>query len=186
LLTGEGVLKLKILCIENLDLKANDEDEIKLLNDFVDTAKEEGFLLKTTAKAQKDIFQYFRYKRNYLKSQVRLRILQDLTNKTPEQAIELPITVSFLRETLGVVKLSEDCLLIIYNYAYIALKYINKELDITTLTAGEQTSAAGARKNPWEYTMQRVEGEKHHRDKHTRVKQRLEDLLNTGQKFVPL
>ena len=43
LLTGEGVLKLKNLCIENLDLKDNDEDEIKLLNDFVDTAKEVGF-----------------------------------------------------------------------------------------------------------------------------------------------
>ena len=43
MLAGEGVLKLKILCIENLDLKANDEDEIKILNDFVDTAKEVEF-----------------------------------------------------------------------------------------------------------------------------------------------
>ena len=40
LLTAEGVLRLKNMFIENLDFKANDEDDVVLLNGFIETAKE--------------------------------------------------------------------------------------------------------------------------------------------------
>ena len=40
LLTAEGVMRLKIMCILNLDFKAKDEDEVGLLNTFIEAATE--------------------------------------------------------------------------------------------------------------------------------------------------
>ena len=122
----------------------------------------------------------------FLLSQIRLRIFQDLTNKTPKHAVELPVTIGFLRDTLGVPQLSEECLLIIYNYAYTVMKYLNKEQSFYTLSGPEVNSVKAARKNPWGYTMQRVEGDKGARRKHSVVKNRFDNLLKSGQNFVPL
>ena len=89
LLTVDGVRKLKSWCFKNLDMKAKDKDETALLNKFMEVGKgvsgdrlnlniyidflvQEGWLLKTSAKAQKDIITNYRAKRNYFKAQVRI------------------------------------------------------------------------------------------------------------------
>ena len=82
-------------------------------------------------------------------------------------------------------QLSEEVLLIIYNYAYVVYKYVNKEVDTEILTEGEKENVASARANPWAYTMQRVEGDKSLRKKYTFLKERMGRLMETGLNFVP-
>ena len=55
-------------------------------------------MIKTASKAEKYIMQNFRVKRNYLKAQTRLRVLEDLVNKSPEHAENLPKTSTFYVE----------------------------------------------------------------------------------------
>ena len=66
LFTFDGTKQLKIFCYCNLDMQAKDEDDADTLNKFFVTAKAEGWLIKFTAKYEKDIIQHFRTKRNYL------------------------------------------------------------------------------------------------------------------------
>ena len=68
MLTVEGIKNLKIMCLRNLNLSAKEETEIGMLTKFMEKAKDAGWLLKNSAKAQKDIFQHFRVKRNYIKT----------------------------------------------------------------------------------------------------------------------
>ena len=70
LLTSDGILQLKVMCFRNLDLKAKDDTEVGMLNNFMQTAKDEGWRIKTSDRSKKDIIMHFRDKRNYLKSQV--------------------------------------------------------------------------------------------------------------------
>ena len=70
LLTADGIRALLGICFNNLDQKAKTADETELLNSFLTTARNEGWLIKATSKAEKDLFQGYRGKRNYLKAQV--------------------------------------------------------------------------------------------------------------------
>ena len=56
--------------VRNLDLKAKDETEMDLLSKFMEAAKDDGWMMKYSAKAEGDVFKHFRKQRNYLKSQV--------------------------------------------------------------------------------------------------------------------
>lgn len=160
LLSPDGVKQLKKMCLLNLDLKAKDEAEMDLLAKFMEAAKDGGWIMKHSAKAESDVFNHFRKKRNYLKSQIRLRFFEDLSNKTAEQAGEMPITMKFLQDTLGVVEIGKESLLVIYNYAYIQVKYLNKTVNPEIFTANENKILKKAKGKPWMYTLERVEGDK--------------------------
>ena len=72
LLTADGIRALLGICFNNLDQKAKTADETELLNSFLTTARNEGWMIKATA--EEDLFQGYRGKRNYLKAQVIIQI----------------------------------------------------------------------------------------------------------------
>ena len=129
LMTADGVRALKLTCFKNLDLSKGDA-ETETLSKFLDLAKQEGWMIKTSSKAEMDIMQNFRVKRNYLKAQTRLMVLEDLVNKSPELAENLPKTSKFLREHLMTegLELDSDCKLILFMYGFVILKYLNKKI----------------------------------------------------------
>eukprot|EP00092_Neocalanus_flemingeri_P102028 GFUD01130477.1.p1 GENE.GFUD01130477.1~~GFUD01130477.1.p1 ORF type:complete len:306 (-),score=91.74 GFUD01130477.1:105-1022(-) len=183
LMTSEGVKRLKIMCLRNLDLKAKNEGEVEMLKNFLELANENGWIVKTSATAEKQIIQNFREKRNYLKAQIRLRVFEDLTNKTPEQAVELPKTIKFLRDHLGVTDLSEDCLLVLYHFGYVHRKYLNRK--VAPVSDMEKKIAKRAAENPWVLVMERVTVDRETRRDYTTVKERFLGLLNAGHDFEP-
>lgn len=185
LLTSEGIQKLKGMCLRNLDMKAKEDDETALLQKFMDKANEEGWMIKKTAKAEKDITSKYRDNRNYLKSQIRLRVFEDLSNKTPTAASKLPKTVKFLREHLVVPELSNDMLLVVYNYVYTVLKYLNKNVDEETMTGPEKQIKKKAKSNTWSYVMERVDADRKNKKEASAVKDRIFRLLENGLKFDP-
>ena len=56
LLTADGIRALLGICCNNLDQKAKTADETELLNSFLTTARNEGWMIKATSKAEKDLF----------------------------------------------------------------------------------------------------------------------------------
>jgi len=186
LLTSDGIAQLKVMCFRNLDLKAKDDTEVGMLNNFMQTAKDEGWRIKTNDRSKKDIIMHFRDKRNYLKSQVRLRVFDDLTNKTAEQAVELPRTVKFLRDHLGVTEINDDCLLVLYNFVFTHLKYMNKKVDMETFNQNEKKNAKYAREQPWAYVMERVESDRQSKKDYTVVKERISAFMRAGHVFETL
>lgn len=60
-------------------------------------------------------------------SQIRLRVLNDMTNKTAEEIVELLLSVKFLHKALGS-EVNDDHLRILYNFAFIHLKYLNAKI----------------------------------------------------------
>merc|ERR1719508_739586 len=135
------------MCVMNLYMYAKDDAETELMQNFIDKAKEEAWLLKTSNKAEKDILSKYRDNRNYMKSQIRLRVYEDLSNQTPDTSSKLIKTLKFLRENLSVPTLSNDLMLVIYNYAYTVLKYNNKANE--NMTADELTIQKEAQANLW-------------------------------------
>jgi len=186
LLTGDGVQFLKEMCVRNLDMKAKDDVETALLQKFMDKAKEEGWLIKRTGKSEKDIISKFRDNRNYLKAQVKLRISEDLSNQTPITSSKLPKTLKFIREHLSVPELSNEILLILYNYAYVALKYINKGIAGTTMSETEKNIQERARKNVWLYVMDRVEQDREAKKEASAIKEKICRMLTAGTQYEPL
>jgi len=185
LLTGEGVLKLKKTCLRNLDMKAKEEQEKDLFDQFIERAKEEGWLLKTSAKALKDILTAYREKRNYLKAQIRLRIHEDVINKTPTQAAKLTKTTKFLREHLGVAELGNDLLQVVYHYTYVLIKYLNQNVEPASLSENEKKIQKKAQKSVWVYVMQRVDADKRAKRDYTVTKDKIFQMLEGGAIFVP-
>ena len=118
--------------------------------------------------------------------QIRFRIHEDLSNKTPEQALELPKTLNFVKEHLGVREISGQCLLVIYNFAFTNLKYMNSKVASETQNTAEKKNATSARLGPWIYVMQRVEADRKAERDWSMVKERLSQLLSSGQDFEPL
>ena len=164
----------------------------------------EGWLIKSSAKSEKDIIQYFRTKRNYLKAQVggletvnnwmktyelfqiRLRVFEDMSNKTPEQISQLQISMKFIRETLGVTELGDDYQRIIYNFAFTHYKYLNSAVNVSTLTTADKKNRAKATEDPWAYVMCRVEADRSARRGYKVIMDRFVELVQSGQNYVPL
>jgi len=182
LLSADGLKMIKMMCFRNLDSYANDKNEVELLNKFMNKAKDEGWLLKMSGKAEKDIKQQFRLKRNYLKAQVRARVLEDMANKTPQEATDLPRSEKFIREHLGTSELSNDCLRILYNFSYTHLKYMNKKVK---LSQEDGEVAKVARADPWVYVMQRVFADREAGRDHDIIKGRFAALLEKCNGFEP-
>ena len=184
LMTADGVRALKVTCFKNLDLSKGDS-ETEILSKFLELAKQEGWMIKTASKAEKDIMQNFHVKRNYLKAQIRLRVLDDLVNKSPEHAENLPKTSKFLREHLMTegLDLDDECKLILFMYGFVTMKYFNKKIKSDSLSTEEKKSRARARESVWVFTMERVEGEKSVGRDFSHVKSRLAALLKSGQDF---
>lgn len=185
LLTGEGVQFLKQMCVGNLDMKAKEESETDLLQKFMDKAKEEGWMIKKSQKAEKDIVSKYRDNRNYLKAQIRIRVAEDLaTNVTPISSSQLSKTIKFIREHLSVVELSNDILLVLYNYAYSALKYHNKEIGEETMTEAEKKIKKKVEQNIWVYAMNRVEQDRKSNKDAMAIKDKILRMLQSGVKYV--
>ena len=107
-----------------------------------------------------------------------------MTNKTPGQVTELFTSIKFIRETLGVTELSEECLRIIYNFAYTHFKYMNSS--VTHLSTGDKKNRAKATEDPWVYVMTRVNDDRLANRDYTVIKGRFIDLVNSGQNYLPL
>ena len=198
LLSVEGLKVLKQLSMRNLDCKAEDRREQEIMTNFMVKAKDVrnnlflfsyiflfvqgGWLCKNTGKADKDIGQQFRRKNSYLRAQIRQRVMEDISNKTPEEASDLPKSEKFIREHLGVGELNNECLLILYNYAFTHLKYLNKKVTLNEL---EKKSSKSAQSDPWIYTMARVTVDKQKQRDFTYIKTRFCDLLISGADFQP-
>lgn len=185
LLTFEGIQQLKMMVFRNLDMCAKEADETLLLEKFLTSGKENGWLIKSSAKAQKDIITNFREKRNYLKAQVRLRIHEDISNKTANYAAKLTKTIKFVMEHLGVHELSEYCLSIIYNLAYTSLKYMNIKGDTSTMNEAEKAVLKEARDNIWICVMGRVDNDKKGKRSHETLKDKIRNMIESGLSFEP-
>jgi len=185
LLTTEGIQQLKMIVFRNLDMFAKETDETLLLEKFLTSAKENGWLIKSSAKAQKDIVTNFREKRNYLKAQVRLRIHEDISNKTANYAAKLPKTIKFVMEHLGVHELSEYCYSIIYNLAYTSLKYMNIKGDTSTMNEAEKAVLKEARENIWICVMGRVDNDRKGKRNHETLKEKIRNMIESGLSFEP-
>ena len=177
---------MKELSLRNLDCKADDRREQEIMTTFMQKSKDEGWLCKQTGKAEKDVKQQFRKKNSYLRAQIRLRVMEDMCNKTAEEASDLQKSEKFIREHLGVAELNNQYLRILYNFAYTHLKYINKKIPLTSMTQGEKKSAKSARDDPWCYTMERVTTDKANKRDFTVIKTRFAELLQTSPGFEPV
>ena len=60
-------------------------------------------------------------------SQIRSRVFEDIVNKTPKGASDLPKAEKFIREHLGVPELNDDCKRTLFNFAYVHAKYLNQK-----------------------------------------------------------
>ena len=107
---------------------------------------------------------------------------EDMANKTPEEASDLPRAEKFIREHLGVSELSNDCLRILYNFAFTHLKYINKKV---TLSQEDAITAKAARADPWVYVMNRVIADRDAVRDHDIIKGRFRALLERCPGFEP-
>ena len=125
---------MRELCLHNMDCKADDKREQEILASFMTKSKDEGWLCKKTGKAEKDIKQQFRKKNSYLRAQIRQRVMEDMVNKTAEEASDLQKSEKFIREHLGVAELSNEYLRVLYNFAYTHLKYMNKKVVLSIMT----------------------------------------------------
>jgi len=186
LLMADGLKMLKSICFKNLDMGAKDPEEIELLNRFMEKAKEEGWLQKTSGKAEVDIIQGYRKKRNYLKAQIRIRVFADMTNKSADEASELVSSMKFLRETLGMTELLDDHLRILYNFAYTHLKYLNAKTVTATMSQVDKKNRRTAKEDVWSYVMQRVVADRSAKRSHTVTKDRFLTMLQAGQEYEPL
>jgi len=184
LMTADGLKVFKMAYYRNLDHSANDKNEVEMVKKFMAKAKEDGWLVKNSGKAEKDILKHWRLKRNYLKAQIRARVFADMVNKTQEEAKDLITSEKFIKEHLGVPELNDDCLLILFNFAFTHLKYLNKKATLTT--TNEKKVADIARKNVWKYVMEeRVDSDREAGRDHTVIKERFAALLVT-QDFQPI
>ena len=186
MLTSDGVKFIKQLCLQNLDYKADDKREQEIMTMFMQKAKDEGWLCKQTGKAEKDIKQRFRKNNSYLRAQIRQRVMEDMCNKTAEEASDLPRSEKFIREHIGVAELNNEYLRILYNFAYTHLKYINKKVALSSMTQGEKKIARSARDDQWCYTMERVTSDKANSRDFTVIKTRFAELCLNGPGFEPV
>ena len=109
--------------------------------------------------------------------------MEDIVNKTPEDAGRLQKSEKFIRDHLGVSELSSECLRVLFNFSYCHVKYINKK---STLNDKEKKISVAAKKDPWVVTMQRVQLDKQSGRDHTVIKQRFSDLMKAVDGFEPL
>ena len=72
-------------------------------------------------------------------------------------------------------ELSGDCLRILYNFAYIHLRYMNKNSSLNT--NAEKRAAKISKEDPWGCVMARVEGDKQVNRDFTVIKERFATLL---------
>ena len=79
-----------------------------------------------------------------------------MTNKTPEEASELPTTVKFIRDTLGVTELEDDHLRILFNFAFSHLKYLNGKIAQTSMSSVDKKNQSKAADDIWQYVMELV------------------------------
>ena len=98
-----------------------------------------------------------------------------MVNKTQDQVSKLPSVEKFIREHLNVIELSEVCLKILYNFAYTHLKYLNKNVVLTT---NERKVLKLAKDDIWSYVMGRVDADRQAGKDHSVVKERFISLLS--------
>ena len=94
--------------------------------------------------------------------------------------------MKFLQDSLGVVEVGKEVLLVLYNYAYVQVKYLNKTVDPEMFNANEKKILKKAKGKPWVYTMERVEGDKNGRKDYKVIKERMKVALSSGVNFEPL
>ena len=104
-----------------------------------------------------------------------------MANKTDEHASKLPKSEKFIREHLGVSELSEECLKVLFTFAYVHLKYLNKEANLNT---AEKKVAKKVKDDPWGQTMMRVESDRIADRDHSVIKDRFIVLLGE-RNFIP-
>ena len=129
------------------------------------------------------MFLSFVFKENL---QIRLRVFEDMSNKTVEESSDLPITVKFLRESLGLSDLSELLLRILYHFAFVHFKDLNKKLNTGHFRAIEKENQELAQGSPWILVMKRVMNDRAGKKDFSVIKEKLVNLLNSGQSFEPL
>jgi hypothetical protein len=110
-------------------------------------------------------------------------VFEDISNKTPEEASDLPRTEKFIRDHLGVSELDGSTLHIIYNFGYTHLKYLNQKV---TLNTSEKKASKSAKEDPWSFAMERVMNDRQHKRDFTVIKNRFAELLSSCAGFEPL
>lgn len=152
LLTTEGVELLKTTSLENLQLVAKDEENDAVFNLLMQEFRENDHLLKDSAKSQATLKMYFNEERSTLKQQVVERIRRDITNSSPESGSNLHLTRSYLASHIG--RLSDKCVNVIYQLAYLHAKYLNKK--VTLVETADKSMRSKLQKNLWGVLFKRV------------------------------
>ena len=98
-----------------------------------------------------------------------------MCNKTPEEASDLPKAEKFIKQHLGVTDLNNDCLRVLYQFAYVHLKYINRKVQL--ISESDMEIVKEAKADPWKFTMDRVHGDRMAGRDHDVIKDRLAALL---------
>ena len=109
--------------------------------------------------------------------------MNDMINKSAEDAVQLTSTLKFIRESLKVNELSEYKLKIVYNLAYTHAKYLNKNLIVSNST--EKSNKERAKSDIWAFVMDRVDADKKVKRIHEDVKEKLLNVLEAN-KFEPV
>ena len=126
-----------------------------------------------------------------------------MTNKTEEEASDLPTATKFIRDSLGVIDLDDDHLIILYNFAYthvnfiycliafsmntlfIQLKYLNSRVARSTMSELDKKHVKNANEDIWVYVMERVAQDRSKKRSHSVIKDRFISILHSGQRFEP-
>ena len=109
--------------------------------------------------------------------QIRVRVLEDVTNKIDEQAVELTKALKFIRDTINAPIVDDHSLLIIYDYAYVHAKYVNKNVNMSGFNETEKKLSKKAQADPWGYAMERVAIDSQQKREYTEIKERVGVIL---------
>lgn len=91
--------------------------------------------------------------------------------------------MTFLRDSLQVLDIDEESLLVLYNLEFTFFKYMNKKITLESLSPVEQKNAKQVRGKPhdlWVYVMNRVESDRRNHKDYDIIKSRFAQLLAAG------
>ena len=109
--------------------------------------------------------------------------MEDISNKAPEEALELAKTSKFIREHLQVSELEDETLLVLYNYAYSHFKYLNQK---QVLSESQMKMSKMAKDDLWGFVMSRVSSDKNNKRDYMAIKDRFTELVKSSVGFEPM
>jgi len=126
LLSHHGSVQLKSLCMQNLQVQAHSPEENNVLEEFLNDAEENNYILHQSAKAINDIKLRFRDERHAIKQQLKSHLKLDLGGQgRPDMAAELSKTKAWITRHVG--DMSPEVELVMYHMGFILAKYMNSK-----------------------------------------------------------